>query len=72
MPVSSGRDHGINETAIVDMEAGTVNDTHFHEFNAKSLIRSGDTFTLASGTLHSEVVGDVGVRFLVGRKWTSA
>lgn len=70
------------------MEAETVNNTHIHEFNAKSLVRSGDisetteqgtttcvsgdTFTLASGTLHCEVVGDVGVRFLVGREWTAA
>ncbi len=81
-------DQGYDKAAIVDMEAGTVNDTHTHEFDAMLLVLSGgisvtteqgtttcaagDTFSLASGTPHSEVVGDEGVRFLVGRKYTAA
>ncbi len=82
------QDHGYNETATVEMEAGAVLDTHTHDFDAMLLVlsggitvtteqatttcASGDTFSLASGTPHSEVVGDEGVCFLVGRKYTAA
>jgi quercetin dioxygenase-like cupin family protein len=66
------------------MAAGTVNDTHSHDFDAALLVlsgnitvtteqgtttcRAGDTFELDNGIPHTEHIGPDGVRFLVGRR----
>lgn len=67
-----------------EWEPGLVNDTHTHDFTAAALVldgeirietesetcvcRAGDTFELAAGIPHKEIIGPQGVTFLVGRK----
>ncbi len=77
-------EQGYGEPSLVEWDAGTVNDTHSHEFSASILVLDGeitvtladgtvtcgpgDTFALAAGIPHAETVGLEGVRFLAGRK----
>ncbi len=75
---------GFGEAVLREWEAGTVNESHTHDFAASALVisgeitvttdggattcKAGDSFALAAGIPHTETVGDDGVRFLVGRK----
>ena len=77
-------ENGYDTADTVEMAAGTVNDTHSHDFDAALLIlsgditvtttdgattcRAGDTFQLENGIPHTEHIGNDGVRFLVGRR----
>lgn len=75
---------GFGTTVIVEREPLGTLEAHAHPFEAKALvlhgsllIRSGegeqvyavgDVFHLQANEPHSEVFGDQGVRYLVGRK----
>ena len=75
---------GYGEASLLEWEAGTVNESHSHDFTASALVisgeitvttgdgattcKAGDSFTLAAGITHTETVGGDGVRFLFGRK----
>lgn len=75
---------GFGTTAVVEREAYGTLDAHAHPFEAKALVLSGsltlrkaseeqtfevgDVFHLHRDELHSEVFGEQGVRYLVGRK----
>ena len=75
---------GFGEASLLEWEAGTVNESHSHDFTASALVisgaitvttddgattcKAGDSFTLAAGIAHTETVGGDGVRFLVARK----
>lgn len=75
---------GYADARLVEWEPNTVNDTHTHDFDASVLVldgeitvvtaddtctcRAGDTFALDAGILHSEIIGEDGVRFLSGRR----
>ena len=75
---------GFGEAGLLEWEAGTVNESHTHDFTASALVSSGaitvptddgattckagDSFTLPAGIPHTERVGVAGVRFLVARK----
>ena len=77
-------ENGYRAADMVEMEAGTVIDTHTHDFDAAVLVlsgditvttedgattcRAGDTFQLNNGIPHTEHIGPDGVRFLVGRR----
>jgi quercetin dioxygenase-like cupin family protein len=67
------------------MEANHFNPEHAHEFDACVLVvegamtidrsgkpqtfRTGDMCTMAAGTLHSELCGSAGARYLAGRRY---
>jgi quercetin dioxygenase-like cupin family protein len=79
---------GYREVVDRQMEAGTVNPEHAHEFDARLLIlegemtivcggeehtyRSGDTFAMSAGRRHIERCGPQGVRYLAGRRYHQA
>ncbi len=68
----------------VTWEAGRVNDSHAHDFDAKLMCvagsvqittpdgefscKPGDRLDVAVGTVHREVTGPEGARLVVGRK----
>ncbi len=78
------RKQGYSEFAIVNREEGYALGEHRHPFDACALIEQGsitltvgeqtqvygvgDVFELAAHTLHSEVVGKLGVVYFVGRR----
>lgn len=72
-------------TAVLrDFPAGTINESHAHEYDVRALVthgsitlqsegreatyRPGETFTMAAGCAHREVIGAEGVRFVAGRR----
>ena len=71
---------GFPEPSIIERESNLVTTDHTHQYTATALIlageisvvtasgtttcRSGDTFTLASGTAHHEEYGAQGARLL--------
>ncbi|WPO97792.1 cupin [Pseudomonas sp. HR96] len=75
---------GFGTTVVVEREAGGSLEQHAHPFEAKALvlhgslhIRSaegerwygvGEVFHLQANQPHCEVFGELGVRYLVGRK----
>jgi quercetin dioxygenase-like cupin family protein len=79
---------GYDAPSVVDLEADKFVADHTHEFSAYALIvegqftvttpkgpttcNTGDTFSLASGIMHSEQAGPQGAKALVGRKFASA
>ncbi len=75
---------GYGEPELIEWDAGTVNDTHTHDFAATIYVlsgeitvatdeedrtcRAGDTGSLGTGVPHTERIGPDGVTFLVARK----
>jgi quercetin dioxygenase-like cupin family protein len=75
---------GFAEPALVEWDAGLINEEHTHDFTARiyvlsgelkvvcaertSTCRSGDHDALDAGTPHTEYVGTEGVAFLAARK----
>lgn len=67
-----------------DFPAGTINESHAHDYDVRALVthgsitlqsegreatyRPGETFTMAAGSTHREVIGPDGVRFVAGRR----
>jgi quercetin dioxygenase-like cupin family protein len=78
------RRSGFQELVVVEREANGALDEHSHPFESRALIlsgeitlnvggrestyRSGDSFHLLNGMLHTERYGPTGVRYLVGRR----
>ena len=72
-------------SSVVEFAPGTINAEHFHSWNARLLITSGDIsitvdgsellytvgdmFSLPANYPHSEVVGSSGVTFIAGRRY---
>lgn len=75
---------GFPEPTIIERDANLVTTDHTHEYSASALIlageisvvtatgtttcRSGDTFTLTSGTTHHEEYGAQGARLLFSKR----
>jgi uncharacterized cupin superfamily protein len=82
------RSDGFTEVLTKSMPAGTHNDEHAHPFEVRALVldgeialtvdgvkrtyREGEVFTMPAGHPHVEDVGQLGVRYLVGRKQPAA
>jgi quercetin dioxygenase-like cupin family protein len=82
------QEQGYDAPSVVELDADKFVTDHAHEFSAYALIvegqftvttalgpttcNAGDTFSLASGTMHSEQAGPQGAKALVGRKFPSA
>jgi quercetin dioxygenase-like cupin family protein len=78
------RNEGFAEMVTVERESNGRLAAHAHPFESKALIlsgeiglivdgrescyRTGDVFHLASGQVHEEWYGPLGVRYLVGRR----
>ncbi len=73
-----------SDVATKEMPAGPEVAAHSHPFDvmalvlegeitlgvagARTIYRAGDVFTMAAGCEHTELYGDAGVRYLVGRR----
>lgn len=71
-------------TVLRDFPAGTINDSHAHDYDVRALVtrgsitlqsegreatyRTGQVFTMAAGCTHREVIGAEGVQFVAGRR----
>ena len=81
---SALRADGYTQVLMRDIDAGTFNSRHHHDFDVRALMlagelslddgeqtivyRSGEIFTLAAGCAHTEQFGDEPARYLVGRR----
>jgi len=82
------RREGYAEMVDRRMEANAVNPEHSHEFDACLLVlegeiaiirdgaeriyRAGETFAMTAGCIHAERCGPEGVRYLAGRRYSTA
>ena len=78
------KDEGYGEPVLLEWDAGLLNESHSHDFDATILViegeitvtcadrtstcQTGDSDALAAGTPHTEEVGPEGVKFLVARR----
>ena len=78
---------GFDEAVVREWDPDTVVETHAHPFDADAVVtqgemwltcgditrhlKPGDTFTLASGTLHAERYGPQGATYWVARRTPS-
>lgn len=84
---SNARAAGFDEALVREWAPNTVVETHAHPFDADAVVtqgemwltcgsitrhlRPGDTFSLASGTLHAERYGSQGATYWVARCMTA-
>ena len=83
---ANARAAGFDEALVREWAPNTVVETHAHPFDADAVVtqgemwltcgdvtrhlKPGDTFTLASGTLHAERYGPHGATYWVARRTT--
>ena len=84
---SNARAAGFDEAVVREWAPDTVVETHAHPFDADAVVtqgemwltcgditrhlKPGDTFSLASGTLHAERYGPQGATYWVARRTTA-